>query len=79
MLRRTAASCMVVVVVVVATFVPPVKGQSSDLDALVSLSSGITPKDPSWSKTTPACQWKNVDCDATGSVREIHWSSMGLN
>ena len=75
MLRVTALVSVVFLVVVVVT--SPVA--ASDLDALVSLTSGITPKDPSWSITTPACQWKNVVCDATGRVTEILWQNMGLS
>ena len=60
------------VLVILATLASPVAGQS-DLEALYSLTLNFTPKDPSWSG--PACQWKGVECNATGGVFAIAWDS----
>ena len=75
MLPSTAALCTVLVIV--ATLASPVAGQT-DLEALYSLTLNVTNKDPSWNIKVPACQWKGVLCNATGSVVQIIWELMGL-
>ena len=64
--------------VVAAISVSPVPGRSSDLKSMLSLTSEITNKDPSWSSTVPVCQWKGVLCTATGSVFQIAWGERRL-
>ena len=66
------------VLVIVATLASPVAGQT-DLEALYSLTLDVTNKDPTWSLTTPPCQWKGVSCNATGNVTQISWGFMRLS
>ena len=63
-------------VILLGTLVPPVK--ASDLTSMLSLSRDMTNKLPSWRFDVPPCQWQAVQCNATGSVTEIDWGSLGL-
>ena len=54
------------------------KGQNNDLNALYLMTLNVTNKNPTWSLTTPACQWKGVTCNPFGSVAQIVWSGMSL-
>ena len=51
---------------------------TSDLEALMMTTMNVTGKDSSWSNATPACNWKGVECNTTGSVVSTDWYSMGL-
>ena len=51
---------------------------TSDLEALLLTTMNVTGKDSSWSNETPACNWKGVYCNTTGSVVKIDWGGMGL-
>ena len=33
---------------------------------------------PSWSLTTPTCEWERVTCDAEGRLRSVSWDAMDL-
>ena len=51
---------------------------TSDLEALLLTTMNVTGKDSSWSNETPACNWKGVYCNTTGSVVSIDWRDMVL-
>ena len=51
--------------------------KTSDLEALLLTTMNVTNKDSSWSIATPACNWKGVGCNSTGSVVTIDWVSVG--
>ena len=48
-----------------------------DLKNLVFLTYNWTPKDPSWTINTPACQWAGVYC-TNGIVTQLSWYTRGL-
>ncbi len=70
---------------VAATIDPLPTVAESDLAALLSLSAGIFPKDPTWSNNTPACHWRGVACNTTdsasdeGPVVSIDFGGMSLS
>ena len=46
---------------------------------LVRFIKGMENVHPSWVITTPACEWKDVYCDANGRVDQVLWGNMGIS
>jgi len=51
--------------------------QNDDQTKMLLLISSWTPKDPSWTNQTPACQWAGVNC-TNGYVTGLDWDNRGL-
>ena len=43
--------------------------------ALARLIQDIEPPHASWSRSTPACEWKGVSCDKQKRITKLHWYS----
>jgi len=51
---------------------------TDDLSALLNLVTDWSPKDPSWTKNTLACNWAGVTCSSTGAVTGFDTSGRNM-
>ena len=45
---------------------------------LMQFLQGVENHHSTWGTSTPACEWKHIDCDISGNVVDLQWSHLHL-